>query len=47
VINESLEIARRYSAPESLNFLNGVLDAIARQRKSSAVLSPAANEKEK
>ena len=34
VINESLEIARRYSAPESLNFLNGVLDAIARHRKS-------------
>ncbi len=33
VINESLEIARRYSAPESLNFLNGVLDAIARERK--------------
>ena len=39
VINESLEIARRYSAPESLTFLNGVLDAIARQRKSSAVSS--------
>jgi transcription antitermination protein NusB len=38
VINESLEIARRYSAPESLNFLNGVLDAIARQRKSSTSL---------
>ena len=30
VINESLEIARRYAAPESLQFLNGVLDAIAR-----------------
>ena len=30
VINESLEIARRYAAPESINFLNGVLDAIAR-----------------
>jgi transcription antitermination protein NusB len=30
VINESLEIAKRYSAPESLKFLNGVLDAIAR-----------------
>ena len=30
VINESLEIARRYAAPESVNFLNGVLDAIAR-----------------
>lgn len=32
VINESLEIARRYSAPESINFLNGVLDAISRSR---------------
>ena len=30
VINESLEIARRYAAPESVHFLNGVLDAIAR-----------------
>jgi N utilization substance protein B len=29
VINESLEIARRYGAPESVQFLNGVLDAIA------------------
>jgi transcription antitermination protein NusB len=32
VINEALEIARRYSAPESINFLNGVLDAIAREK---------------
>lgn len=30
VINEALEISRRYSAPESINFLNGVLDSIAR-----------------
>ena len=30
VINESLEIARRYAAPESVQFLNGVLDAIAK-----------------
>jgi N utilization substance protein B len=30
VINESLEIARRYAAPESVNFLNGILDAVAR-----------------
>ena len=30
VINEALEIARRYSAPESINFLNGMLDTIAR-----------------
>jgi N utilization substance protein B len=32
IINESLEVARRYSAPESINFLNGVLDAIAKSR---------------
>jgi N utilization substance protein B len=30
IINEALEIARRYAAPESVNFLNGVLDAISR-----------------
>jgi transcription antitermination protein NusB len=29
VVNEALEIGRRYSAPESINFLNGVLDSIA------------------
>jgi transcription antitermination protein NusB len=29
VINEALEIGRRYSAPESVTFLNGVLDSIA------------------
>ena len=31
VINESLEVARRYAAPESIHFLNGVLDAVARE----------------
>ncbi len=31
VINETLEIAKRYAAPESLQFLNGVLDAIGRE----------------
>lgn len=30
IINEALEVARRYAAPESVKFLNGVLDAIAR-----------------
>ncbi|HLH35658.1 MAG TPA: transcription antitermination factor NusB [Alloacidobacterium sp.] len=35
VINEALEIARRYSAPESINFLNGVLDAVAKARLNS------------
>lgn len=32
VIDEALEVARRYSAPESIDFLNGLLDAIARSR---------------
>jgi transcription antitermination protein NusB len=31
IINETLEIGRRYAAPESINFLNGVLDAIGRE----------------
>ena len=31
IINETLEIARRYAAPESVNFLNGVLDAVGRE----------------
>ena len=31
VINEALEIGRRFSAPESINFLNGMLDTIARE----------------
>jgi transcription antitermination protein NusB len=35
VINEALEIARRYSAPESINFLNGVLDAVAKAQLKS------------
>ncbi len=30
VINEALEIGRRYCAPESINFLDGMLDSIAR-----------------
>ena len=33
IIDEALEIARRYSGPEPVDFLNGVLDAIARSRK--------------
>ena len=36
IINESLEVARRYSAPESINFLNGVLDAIAKSRAKAS-----------
>lgn len=35
VINEALEIGRRFSAPESINFLNGLLDAVARSLLNS------------
>jgi N utilization substance protein B len=35
VINEALEVAKRYSAPESLNLLHGVLDAIARGQRGT------------
>ena len=31
VINEALEIARRFSTPESVQFVNGVLDSVARE----------------
>lgn len=31
VINEALEIARRFSTPEAVQFINGVLDSIARE----------------
>ncbi len=31
IINEALEIARTYSGPESVGFLNGVLDAMAKE----------------
>jgi N utilization substance protein B len=38
IINEALEIARKFSRPESIVFINGVLDSVAReldQEKSS------------
>jgi transcription antitermination protein NusB len=30
VINEALEIARKFSSPESVQFVNGVLDSVAK-----------------
>ena len=35
VINEALEIARRFSAPESVQFINGVLDSVARELEAA------------
>jgi len=34
VINEALEIARKYSSPESVHFINGVLDSVAKEIES-------------
>jgi transcription antitermination protein NusB len=31
IINEALEIARKFSTPESVNFINGVLDSVAKE----------------
>lgn len=35
IINEALEIARKYSSPESIHFINGVLDSVARDLESA------------
>jgi transcription antitermination protein NusB len=31
IINEALEIARKFSSPESVQFINGVLDSIGKE----------------
>jgi N utilization substance protein B len=31
VINEAIEIARKFSSPESANFINGVLDSVGKE----------------
>ena len=38
VINEAIEIARKFSAPESAQFINGVLDSIGKELESSRAL---------
>jgi N utilization substance protein B len=35
IINEALEIARRFSGPESVHFINGVLDSVAKELEAS------------
>ena len=37
IINEALEIARTFSAPESVQFINGVLDSVSRDLEKSKV----------
>jgi len=36
VINEALEIARKFSTPESVQFINGVLDSVGRELEKTA-----------
>jgi len=36
IINEALEIARKFSSPESVQFINGVLDSIAKELEKQA-----------
>jgi len=36
VINEALEIARKFSSPESVHFVNGVLDSVAKDLAKTA-----------
>ena len=35
VINEALEIARKFSSPESVHFVNGVLDSVGKDLETS------------
>lgn len=37
VINEALEIARKFSSPESVHFINGVLDSVGRELEKKVV----------
>ena len=37
VINEALEIARKFSSPESVQFVNGVLDSVGKDLEKKAV----------
>jgi N utilization substance protein B len=36
IINEALEIARKFSSPESVQFVNGVLDSVAKELAKTA-----------
>jgi transcription antitermination protein NusB len=37
IINEALEIARKFSSPESVQFINGVLDSVGRELEKAKV----------
>ena len=37
IINEALEIARTFSSPEAVQFINGVLDSVGKELESGAL----------
>jgi N utilization substance protein B len=39
IINEALEIARKFSSPESVQFINGVLDSVGRDLENAKTAS--------
>ena len=43
VINEALEIARKFSTPESVQFINGVLDSVGKALGESATAQGTGN----
>jgi N utilization substance protein B len=47
IINESLEVARKFSGPESVHFINGVLDGIAHALAESGGAVPVRKRKKK
>ena len=38
IINEALEIARKFSTPESVTFINGVLDSVAKELEGTGAV---------
>ena len=39
VINEALEIARKFSTPDSIQFINGILDSIRKGKEDEPLIS--------
>jgi len=42
IIDEALELARKFSGEESVHFVNGVLDAVRRELPAAAIVAPSA-----
>ncbi|MEE8584299.1 MAG: transcription antitermination factor NusB, partial [Acidobacteriota bacterium] len=40
VIDEAIEIARRFSTEDSAEFVNGILDSVVREKQASEAAQP-------